>query len=62
MDKQIVEYLYNRFLRIKEVIIYAATWINVRSTMLNKRRQIQGWAWWRMPLIPALRRQRQTNF
>lgn len=39
---QIVVYLYSRYSRIKEIImIYAATWINVRSTLLSKRRQTQ---------------------
>ena len=35
-----------------------ATW-HISSLFKN---QVTGWAWWHMPLIPALRRQRQVDF
>ena len=53
------------------IYMYGFTCLNVRRHMwgvgacvhkIDDRNHPQGWAWWRMPLIPALGRQRQVDF
>jgi hypothetical protein len=38
------------------------TYIKPKEIYSDKKKMFSSWAWWHMPLIPVLGRQRQENF
>jgi hypothetical protein len=61
-ESSVVVHVYNSSVLLKVEAEGAGIQVILGYIAISRPGWLAGWAWWRTPLIPALRRQRQADF